>query len=303
VGPLDIVVSVLIVNYHAYEELTACLQSLQRFLADDIEVIVVDHAPHAASKSLLEGFPWIRLIEVKGNLGFAAGVNRAARIACGKYLLLLNPDCLVDEDVAHTLARWLDDHEWVGASGALVREADGSVQQSARRFPGLSTGFSGRTTWLTRLWPTNRWTRRNLVATNFPRAPIAADWVSGACMMVRSRAFDEVGGMDERFFLYWEDADLCRRLKLHGWSTIYNPTVGVTHLTGRSSARAQAQSTIAFHKSAFSYYWRHATGLGRLSAPLVYLVLQVRLAFKLLQLHAGRAWMWMRGPRPQHQKG
>jgi GT2 family glycosyltransferase len=301
VSPL--VVSVLIVNHQTYTELGACLGSLQNFLGGDLEVILVDHAREPlAAKSLLQEFPWIRLLEVDANPGFAAGVNRAASVASGKYLLLLNPDCVVQEDVARSLARWLDEHPAVGVCGALVREVDGSVQASARRFPGLSTAFAGRTSWLTRVWPANRWTRRNLLAPQQEANPIMADWVSGACMMVRRVAFDEVGGMDERFFLYWEDADLCRRLHLKGWSTVYNPGVGVTHLTGRSSARTRARSTIAFHRSAFRYFWKHAGLFTRLTAPIVYLGLQARLAFKLALLNVRRAWIWIQSPHTENPR-
>jgi GT2 family glycosyltransferase len=275
-------VSVLIVNYHAYAELSDCLRSLAPFLLDDVEVIVVDHAGEpAAAKALRDDYLWVQLLEVDRNPGFAAGVNHAARAARGEYLLLLNPDCLVDEDVVHDLARWLADHPTVGAAGALVREPDGSIQSSARSFPNVTTGFAGRTTWLSRMWPGNPWTRRNLVPAGASPEPITVDWVSGACMMVRRSAFDAVGGMDERFFLYWEDADLCRRLKSAGWPTVYYTRTGITHLTGRSSAREPTQSLVAFHRSAYLYFRKHGR-YATVAAPLVFLVLYARLGLKIL---------------------
>jgi N-acetylglucosaminyl-diphospho-decaprenol L-rhamnosyltransferase len=281
----SVLVSVLIVNYRTYPELASCLDSLQRLLADDLEAIVVDHASEpAATAHLVRRFPWIRLIEVGANPGFAAGVNRAAREARGQYLLLLNPDCIVDGDVAHAMAAWLGAHPAVAVSGPLVREADGSVQASARRFPDLTTGLAGRTTWLSRVWPTNRWTRRNLVAREVLHDPIEVDWVSGACMMIERNAFESVGGMDEQFFLYWEDADLCFRLKRAGWLTVYNPVGGITHLTSRSSSLARKQSLVAFHRSAYRYFRKHGGRLARAAAPLVFLVLQARLFLKLASL-------------------
>jgi GT2 family glycosyltransferase len=108
--------------------------------------------------------------------------------------------------------------------------------------------------------------------------------------MVRRAAFDDVGGMDERFFLYWEDADLCQRLSKKGWTTVYNATVSVTHLTSRSSARAPVRSLVAFHQSAFRYFLKHSGRAARLAAPIVYLALNVRLLFKLfLLISIGRA--------------
>jgi GT2 family glycosyltransferase len=282
-------VSILIVHYRTYGELAACLDSLQPFVADRIEVIVVDHASDpAAAAPLRRRSPWIRLIAVDGNPGFAAGVNRAASEATGRYLLLLNPDCIVDGDVAHLLASWLEAHPDVAVAGGLVREHDGSVQASARRFPNVTTGFAGRTSWLSRVWPSNPWTRRNLVARADQRDPIEVDWVSGACMMVRRDAFDEVGGMDEQFFLYWEDADLCFRLKRARWRTFYHPAVGITHLTGRSSALVRKQSLIAFHRSAFRYFFKHGSRGGRALSPLVFVVLYTRLGLKLAGLRLTR---------------
>lgn len=285
-----ILVSILIVNYRTYTELAACLDSLKPFLAEDVEVIVIDHeSDRTAATSLRDRYPWLQLLGVDGNPGFAAGVNHAARVARGEYFLLLNPDCLVNEDVTHPLAVWLDQHSHVGVAGVLVRESDGSVQASARRFPDLTTGFAGRTSWLSQGWPNNRWTRRNLVLPGASRDPVEVDWVAGACLMIRRRAFEAVGGMDERFFLYWEDADLCRRLKAVGWSTVYYTAIAVTHLTSRSSAHARRQSLIAFHHSAYQYFRKHAGPVARVASPVVLLALYARLWLKLAWLQLGKS--------------
>jgi GT2 family glycosyltransferase len=97
-------------------------------------------------------------------------------------------------------------------------------------------------------------------------------------MMIKREAFDAVGGMDEGFFLYWEDADFCRRLKQAGWRTAYNPAVTATHAGGRSSRHAALSSLRAFHRSAFRLFWKHASPAARLMAPLVFVGLQARLA-------------------------
>jgi GT2 family glycosyltransferase len=284
-----ILTSILIVNYRTYSELASCLESVRPFLADDLEVIVVDHASDSvAAADLARRFAWIRVIGVSANPGFAAGVNRAAGAASGRYVLLLNPDSIMDGDVPHRLASWLDEHDRVAVAGGRVRQSDGSIQASARRFPDLTTGFAGRTSWLTRAWPANPWSRWNLVVRDEQHDPVEVDWVSGACLMVRREAYDEVGGMDEAFFLYWEDADLCFRLRRAGWSTVYNPRVGITHFTGRSSALASRQSLIAFHRSAFRYFFKHGGPLSRVVSPLVFLALYTRLFVKLATLELGR---------------
>ena len=281
-------VSVLLVNYKAYDELTVCLRSIEPFRGPDIEVRLVDHESDQARAALLSTeFPWLTLLPSPDNPGFATGVNRAAKEARGQYLLLLNPDCVLAQDAIRPLATWMDSHARVGAAGARIRDADGSLQASARRFPTASTAFGGRTTWLTRLWPNNPLTHRNLVGLD-AAAPMEVDWVSGACTLIRRAAFDEVGGLDEGFFLYWEDADLCLRLKKRGWTTIYHPGVEVTHFTGRSSAHARRRSLVAFHRSAFRYFWKHAGPVGRLVSPFVLVGLQIRLLLKMARLQAAR---------------
>jgi GT2 family glycosyltransferase len=113
------------------------------------------------------------------------------------------------------------------------------------------------------------------------------DWVSGACMLVRRSAFDQVGGMDEAFFLYWEDADLCRRLTNRGWRVVFLPGAEVVHVGGRSSIHAYRESLAAFHASAFRLFWKHSGWLLRALAPLVYAILQARL-HTLLHVHRHR---------------
>jgi GT2 family glycosyltransferase len=288
-------VSVLIVNFRAYLEASSCLESLNYhnnrlgYQRDNLEVIVVDHGSEPAAASLLQQkFPWMHLVATDANPGFAAGVNRAARASCGGYLFLLNPDSVLHGNVVQGLVAWLEDHPRVGAVGPLVQESDGSVQASARRFPGLTTLFAGRTSWLTRRWPGNRWTRRNLAALDAGEGPIDVDWVSGACMMIRREAFESVEGFDERFFMYWEDADFCFRLKRAGWSVVYHPGGRVTHLTGRSSARAHRRSLVAFHRSAYRYFRKNSGRLVQLAAPVAFVVLYARLVTKLASIELQR---------------
>lgn len=281
-------VSVLVVNYHAYDELDACLTSLRGQRLIQVEVVVVDHDTDDRRRRLLEQrHPAVRWVPRTVNPGFAAGVNLASRQATGRYLYLLNPDAVARPDTAAGLAAWLDEHPHDAVVGSQVLDPDGSVQGSARRFPDLSTAFGGRTTWLTRWFPRNPVTRRNVLTGVHVRTPIEVDWVSGASMMIRRTAFDAVGGMDEGFFLYWEDADLCRRLRDAGWSTTYHPGTSVTHVCGRSS-RSSTRSIVAFHQSAYRYFCKHAGAIGVFARPIAYAALNLRLIIKLLSRRADR---------------
>jgi GT2 family glycosyltransferase len=154
----------------------------------------------------------------------------------------------------------------------------------------MTTAIAGRSSWLTRVLPGNPISRRNLPLRNGDiTSPTQVDWVSGACMLVRREAFDAVGGMDQGFFLYWEDADFCRRLNDAGWPTMYLPAATAVHVGGRSSRHAADASLEAFHKSALRLYRKHASPLSSLLTPLVFVGLRARLALmkQLVKRRAG----------------
>jgi GT2 family glycosyltransferase len=276
-------VGVVIVNYHAYDEVEACLTSLKGQSLANLEVIVVDHDSETSRcERLRRRFPSAQIIASADNPGFAAGVNRGAARSRARYLYLLNPDAVAERRVCETLAQWLDDHADIGVVGSMVHDPDGAIQASARRFPDLSTGLGGRTSWLTRVLPGNPLTRRNLLTGPQVRQPIIVDWVSGASMMIRRSAFDAVGGMDEGFFLYWEDADFCVRLRRAGWLTAYHPGAAVTHIGGRSS-RASSASVVAFHRSAYRYIRKHGGRPRLVLTPIAFVLLYTRMAAKLVK--------------------
>jgi GT2 family glycosyltransferase len=269
-------VSVLYVNYRVYEDLDRSLGTLRPYLGPEDEVIVVDNAADPDRFAWLAGrHPDVRMLMSGENLGFAAGVNFGAHHASRPYLMLLNPDTIVEGPVVGMLEAWLRDHPDTGAAGPRVLGSDGRVQASARRFPGISSAFAGRTSWLTMRFPDNWVTRRELpgrTATD----PLDVDWVAGSCLMTTRMAFDRVGGFDERFFLYWEDADYCCRLQAAGLKTTYVPGVQVRHAGGHSADQVPALAIRAFHRSAVRLHARHGGRLARVLSPLTSLAMQVR---------------------------
>ena len=283
-------VAVVIVNYQSYDELHGCLASLDR-AGESVSVVVVDHESDAAAADRLsQQFPDVQLRRVAGNDGFAAGVNNGARATSSQFLLLLNPDCVLEPGASSRLTDWLDGHPDVAVAGPRILNANGTIQPSARLFPDLTTAIAGRSSWLTRVLPGNPLSRHNLPARDpSDTTPVEVDWVSGACMCVRRDAFDAVGGLDEGFFLYWEDADFCRRLQHAGWRTMYVPTAGAMHVGGRSSRHAADASLEAFHRSAFRLYRKHSGPAAQLLAPLVYAGLRLRLAFMKRLVRSRRA--------------
>jgi N-acetylglucosaminyl-diphospho-decaprenol L-rhamnosyltransferase len=294
-GPSDgaPAVSVVIVNYKTYTELDECLESLLPAPARDREVIVVDHSSSTPELERLSAkFTEVRTAPTQDNPGFSAGINAGARLARGRHLLILNPDTRMRPGAVDAMAAYLDAHPDAAVVGARVEDPGGTVQRSARRFPTMLTGLAGRSSLVTRLWPDNPLSRHDTLADATTTTPREVDWVAGSCMAVSADAFRRVGGMDEQFFLFWEDADLCKRLKEVGRRTIYLPSAVVVHGVGRSRRHAGALSVRAFHRSAYLYFRKHRAGRFRaISLPLVRTALFGRMSLMLLvQAVTHREW-------------
>lgn len=222
-----------------------------------IEVIVVDNASSDGSQEMIRAeFPHVRLISNDRNRGFTAANNQGLNLSRGRTLLLLNPDAELLDDALLTMTRYMDDHPEVGALGPQLRYPDGSPQSSRRRFPTLATGLV-ESTILQEWWPDNRLIRRYTVADRGDDLVQEVDWLVGACLLVRRQAYEEVGGLDEGYFMYSEEMDWCRRLKDAGWRIIYLPTAVVIHHEGKSSEQVVAARHIHFHSSKVRYFRKH----------------------------------------------
>jgi hypothetical protein len=278
-----VAVAVLLVNYRAYDDLDHALASLHPHLRARDEVAVVDYESDAARRTgLAARYPWAVFLSRSDNLGFAAGVNIAASATRAPFLLLLNPDTEIEGPVLERLESWLLAHDRVGVVGPRVLNADRSIQPSARRFPGVTTLLGGRSTWLTRRLPNNWFSRRNLIGREAPE-PMQVDWVAGACLLTRRDLFERLRGLDEAFFMYWEDADYCRRVADAGYVCTYLPSATVLHTGGVSAQHDVPHAIRAFHRSAFRLYRKHASRLGRLPAPIVRAGLWARAELRVSQ--------------------
>ena len=246
----------VIVNYNAGPELASALQSI----ADEMgsrgwEAVVVDNASIDGSSDLASVFaPHARVVRNAVNVGFGRGINQGVAASTAPFILIMNPDCRLEHGALATMRAELEGRQRCAIVGPRVLDPAGSEQGSARGDPDMLTGLFGRTGLLRNLLPSSPVSRRNVVS-NGESATV--DWVSGACMLVRRAAFDEVGGFDARYFLYWEDADLCRRLRARGHEIRYVPAATAVHRVGHSSKTARAASIKAFHESAYLYYSTH----------------------------------------------
>jgi GT2 family glycosyltransferase/glycosyltransferase involved in cell wall biosynthesis len=245
--------SAIIVAYRTPREAAAAVASLLGQTRPPDEIVIVDNGAH-------DGFPLpelpeldeARILRPPTNLGYGAGCNFGVSAASGDELLILNADIVLNAGALDALTDRLHSNERIAVVGPRIF-SHGEVQLSARAFPSLRTGLLGRRSLLTRLLVRARRYPAEFQRVQGSGGPV--DWVSGACMLVRRSAFDEVGGFDEAYWMYWEDADLCRRLADRGWYVHFEPAVVVQHATGASGV--SALTIRAFHESAARFAARH----------------------------------------------
>jgi len=252
----------ILVNYNAGPELERALRSISDELAGHPwEGIVVDNASVDDSRKAVDAFAkHVKLASNGANIGFARGVNQGLAATTAPYVLVMNPDCRLMAGAIAALQSVLEAHPQCAIVGPRILNPDGTVQGSARGDPNMLTGLFGRTTLLRRVVPFLPVAKRNIVVEEAIRSgsdSVVVDWLSGACMLARRHALAEVNGFDERFFLYWEDADLCRRLRHRGYHVRYVPAATAIHRVGQSSRTARSFAIRAFHTSAYLYYATH----------------------------------------------
>jgi GT2 family glycosyltransferase len=271
-----------IVNYNAGAELRLALESIDRETRGAWQAVVVDNGSSDGSETAALEFAQARLVRNSANVGFARGVNQAVRECRADRIVIMNPDCALLPGSLPPLMAALDGDPQCAIAAPLVLDPDGAPQGNARGDPDMLTGLFGRAGLLRRVVPGLQVARRNVVAPGTDDAATAVDWVSGACMLVRRDAFVAVGGFDERYFMYWEDADLCRRLRAHGHTIRVVPAARAVHQVGRSSRTSTARSIRAFHDSAYLYYSTHVAP-GKLNPKrwLARVVLSMRCWWKL----------------------
>lgn len=257
--------SIVILNYKTKGLLKQCLRGIaDSDLIPGHEVIVVDnHSLDGSAEMVREQFPRVQLIAANVNHGFAAGMNLGWHQAKGEYVLMLNPDVAVFGVAVEELLAYLRRHPRVGLAAPKLINPDGSSQISAFRFPTWAIPVLRRTG-LGYLPFARRRLRRYLMAEWNRQDNRPVGWVLGACMLVRRQALVEAGGLDERFFLYFEDVDLCRRFWQAGWEVHFVADAEMVHYHRRLSADGSAWQTLFSYpnrvhiRSAIKYFLKFA---------------------------------------------
>lgn len=255
--------SIIIVNYKTAPLTKALVESLlTQELPKGTEIIVVDNNSQDDSVSFLRSdFPEIIVIDNKENVGLAAGVNRGIQEASGQYYLILNPDMIALPGSVTTLTSFMDEHEDVGMAGGKLLSPNGKLQYSCYRFYTPMT-IMYRRTMLGKTKKGKETVAKFLMKDYNHTENKNVNWLMGACLIVRSSVVKKIGGMDERYFLYFEDVDWCRRVWEGGFKVTYVPSAQFSHFHQRSSEggtlfRILTNVPTQEHiKSAVKYFWK-----------------------------------------------
>lgn len=232
-------VSLLIVHYNTPRLLRQTLKGIRRAAPKvDYEVIVVDNNPNQRVKELIaREFPEVKVIMSDANIGFGRGMNLAMEQAKGRYLFVFNPDMILAPNGVEKLAQYMDDHPKVGMVGPRLNNPDGSLQYSCYRFMKPTTILYRRLPFLRILPNAKREVREYMMVDEDHTVTQEVDYVLGAAMFVRREAYEQVGGFDPEFFVYFEDQDWCRRFWKKQWKVMYHPEVELIHYHRRETAK------------------------------------------------------------------
>jgi N-acetylglucosaminyl-diphospho-decaprenol L-rhamnosyltransferase len=275
--------AVVTVTFNSANQILSFLNSVRDSESRPPAVYVVENAsPQSQETAEIAKSNDASFIALETNLGYGGAVNAAIRQLpqSVEYVLVSNPDVTFGPGLATELAAWLGEHSRTAAVGPRILNADGTTYPSARALPSLRTGVGHAT--FSRIWPSNPWSKRYRAEGITNDQARQAGWLSGSCLMVRRSAFDQVGGFDESYFMYFEDVDLGYRLAKAGWNNDYLPQAFATHYGAQSTSSDPSRMLRAHHDSALRYLDRKYSA--RWLAPLraaIHLGLGIRLKLVL----------------------
>ena len=277
----DVVLSIVIATYNKRDDLRACLKSVRKELDNtQMQIIVSDNGSTDGTtqkvKSLL---PEVTLLENEANLGLSKANNRAYKLCTGRFTLLLDSDTVVQKGSIEVLLNFMAKNSDVAVASGRLLNPDGSTQITARNFPGIMNAIFGRHSFLTRIFPDCYFVKRYLRTSDLEHVePYQVDWVSAAFMLIRTDVLKQVGGMDESFFVYWVDADLCRRVHSLGGKVYCVPQARIQHMEqNRPDTYKNPKMIIDFHRGVLRYYRKHhCRGLKAPLLTLAFVGLSIR---------------------------
>jgi len=250
--------SIIIVCWNVREDILRCIRSIEENEPScAFEIIIVDNASTDGTVDIIKRcFSEVKLITNNENRGFAAANNKAIERSQGEYILFLNPDTILHPKSLDILVRFMDNNKDVGACGPKLLNDDGTTQLSVRRFPDFCSALYRNTIFRTLRLFRKQYHRYKMFDFSYDRQ-MDVDIVMGAALMTRRSIIDEIGAMDESFFMYYEEADLCYRIKQAGWHITFIPKAVITHLGGQSASQIPVRTRIMMLKSLLIFFRKH----------------------------------------------
>lgn len=250
--------SVIVVSWNVVNLLRVSLETLKKDLGDlDAEVFVIDNDSADGSAEMVRTeHPWVRLIANDSNRGFAAANNQALKLARGEFIFLLNPDTEIKPGAVAGLIRFLEENPKAGIVAPQLLNSDGSIQRSCRAFPTF-LGMVYELLGLSKMFP-NHPIFGSYKMLDFEHDELRqVDQPEGACLMLRREVIDEVGSLDEGFFMLFEEVDWCYRIKQAGWQIWFDPTYQVVHHYGQSIKQVKARMILSSHRGLYRFWNKH----------------------------------------------
>lgn len=288
-------ISIVIVSFNVERLLKECIESIYRETTEStFDIWVVDNHSHDSSVQMLKNhFPQVHLIENDRNVGFPKANNQAIVQNTSDYILLLNPDTIIQDRAIDKMVRFMDEYPDTGVSGCRVLNEDGSLQLACRRsVPTPKVAFY-RLTGLSRLFPNSKTMARYNLTYLDPNAPHEVDAVSGAFLVIRKKVVDAIGMLDENFFIYGEDMDWCIRAKKAGWKVMYYPHAQIVHYKGVGCKTNNLKTTYEFYRAMVLFHRKH---FAQECSALTNLVIYIGIV--LTALLAWRRWLFSAKPSP-----
>ncbi|MBU4293452.1 MAG: glycosyltransferase family 2 protein [Actinobacteria bacterium] len=249
--------SIIIVSYNSSNLLEECLDSIFKYpCGQNYGVIVVDNNSSDGSQELVrKKYPGVELITNTSNVGFAAANNMAIKSTDSDFILLLNSDCQVYENSLDEMLGFIERITEAAVVGPKIINSDGSIQYSCRKFPSIID--AGLHSILVNIAPDNPVSRKYKLADISREKPFEVDWVSGSCMLVRRQALLRTGFMDENYFMYVEDIDLCFQMWKKNWKVFYYPHAEILHHVGGSTNVGKVAASVRMQKSILYFFWKN----------------------------------------------
>jgi GT2 family glycosyltransferase len=251
-------ISIIIVSWNVRQDLVGCIESIKKNpFSGEFEIIVVDNNSSDDSVEVVgRSFPDVVLIGNEINSGFAVANNQGIAIAKGQYILLLNPDTIVHQSSINKLIEFMDNNPDIGVCGPKLLNDDGTTQRCVRRFPTFGAALHRQTIFKTTSI-FKRCQRKYNMRDFDHNSQRDVEQIMGAAFLVRKSVVDKIGGLDESYFMYYEEVDFCRRVGQAGWRVVFTPITTITHLGGQSSSQVPVGKRMMQMVSMFKYFRKH----------------------------------------------